>query len=339
MIETAPPTALPPALPAASAVRTVEPALFGKLVALYGGGGFIGRSVAEALLRAGARVRIIQRHPERAFEVRALANLGQLQFVAADVERDVIAARAAQDVDAVVNLIGHFGGDLERNTVGTARAIAEAAAARGIPMVHVSATAADETGEAAYARAKGRAERAVKEAHPAATILRPSTVFGRDDQFINRFAGLIARLKLLPIIRSDVRFQPVFVGDVAAAVAVALGDPGQHGGKTYTLGGPQTLSMRKLHEWLAGQIGRKAHFVDVPDAAAAAGVKAFGWLPGAPITQDQFTLLQRDSVVPEGAAGFAELGIAPVALESVAAGWLERYRPTGRFARKVTAAA
>ncbi len=325
--------------PASDAVREAEPALIGKLVALYGGGGFIGRAVAEALLRAGARVRIVQRHPERAYQVRALGNLGQVQFVAADVERDGAAARAAADCDALVNLIGHFGGNLERNTVGTAEAIAKAAAANGAAMVHISAVGADQNAAAAYARAKGRAESAVRAACPSATILRPSTVFGRDDQFINRFAGLVAKAPVLPVIRGAAKFQPVFVGDVAAAVVVALSDQARHAGQTYTLGGPRVISMRGLHDWLAPAIGRPARFVDVPDEAAGLLIKAFGWLPGAPITPDQWTMLQSDAVVPEGAPGFAELGIAPVALDAVAAGWLDRYRPIGRFSRKSTAPA
>ena len=311
--------------------------LTGKLVTLFGGGGFLGRYATQALLGAGARVRIVQRHPERAFAVRALGNLGQTQFVAADAGKADAAMRAAQGSDAVVNLIGILKGDFERAHVTTAANIAAAAAASGAAMVQVSAIGAKADSPSAYGRSKAAGEAAVREAVPSATILRPSIVFGREDQFINRFAGLLRMAPVMPVVAPHTRFQPVFVGDVGAAIEAALADPAAVG-RTYELGGPQILSMRALYEWIARQIGRTPVLVDVPDFAAAALASATGWLPGAPITRDQWAMLQADNIVAEGVPSLAELGVLPTPLDAVAPGWLDIYRRHGRFAGKAATA-
>jgi uncharacterized protein YbjT (DUF2867 family) len=306
--------------------------LNGMLITLVGGGGFVGRHAAQALMAAGARVRIVQRSPRRAFAVRALGNLGQVQFVAANATDAAAMARAVAGSDAVVNFVATLKGDFDRTITLPARTVAAAARDAGCSaFVHISAIGADAASPSAYGRAKAAAEDAVRAALPSAIILRPSIIFGREDQFINRFAGLIQRLPVMPVLAPNTRFQPVFVGDVADAIVAALANPAAHGGQTFELGGPQTLSMRALYEWIARQIGRSRLFVDVPDAAGSALAAATGWLPAAPITRDQWAMLGRDNVVTDGAPGLAALNVASTALDTVAVGWLDRYRRHGRF--------
>lgn len=301
-----------------------------KLVTLIGGGGFLGRYIAQALLKSGARVRIAQRDPRQAFFIKPLGGLGQTQFVAADIARPETIARAVAHSDAVVNLVGTFAGNLQRIHADGARAVAEASAQAGVDaLVHVSAIGANSASPAAYARTKAAGEAAVREAFPAATILRPATVFGREDQFVNRFAGMIAVLPVVPVLRAGARFQPVYVGDVAQAVVAALGDPERFGGHVYELGGPEVLTMLELHQRIASAIGRTPAFVPLPDAAG--GLLAA--LPGGPISRDQWKLLQRDTVVSDGAEGLEALGVARTPLGTVAPGWLVRYRRAGRFAQ------
>ncbi|SEJ61484.1 NADH dehydrogenase [Sphingomonas sp. OV641] len=305
-----------------------------RLFTLIGGGGFLGRYVAQALLATGARVRIAQRDPREAWYLKPLGGLGQTQFVAADIARPETIERAIAGADGVVNLVGSFTGDLDRIHVAGPRALAEAARRAGVgALVHVSAIGADANAEAQYARTKGAGEAAVREAFPAATILRPSTVFGREDKFINMFAGLIARLPVVPVLKPNTRFQPVFAGDVGDAVAAALRDPARFGGRTFELGGPDVLTMMELQQWIARQIGRAPSLVALPDALG--GLLAA--LPGAPISRDQWRLLQKDTVVAPGADGLEALGITPTPLAAIAPGWLVRYQRAGRFARPTAA--
>lgn len=312
--------------------------LTGKLVTLFGGGGFLGRHAAQALMQAGARVRIVQRDPKRAFAVKALGNLGQVQFVAADASNAEAVRKATTGSDAVVNLIGILKGDFQRAHVTTAVNIAEAAAASGAAMVQISAIGAAADSASAYGRSKYAGEAKVRMMLPQVTILRPSIVFGREDGFINRFAGMIRMAPVVPVVAPHTRFQPVFVGDVADAMVAALADPAAHAGKTYELGGPQAISMRALIEWIAGKIGRAPLLVDVPDFAASALASATGWLPGAPITKDQWAMLGSDNVVAPGARTLADLGVAPTPLDAVAEGWLDIYRRHGRFGGKAATA-
>lgn len=305
-----------------------------RLVTLVGGGGFLGRYIAQELLAAGARVRVAQRDPRSAFFLRPLGGLGQTQFVAADVARPDTVTRAIAGSDAVVNLVGTFTGDLQRIHVAGARAVAEAAAATGASaLVHISALGADPGAASLYAQTKGAGEAAVRAAFPAATILRPSTVFGREDQFVNRFAGLISMLPVVPVLRANTRFQPVFAGDVAAATVAALRDPEAHGGRTYELGGPDVMTMLELNQWIARTINRKPPFVSLPDAAGA----LLAALPGGPVSRDQWKLLQQDTVVSSGAEGLAALGVTPTPLAAIAPSWLVRYRRNGRFAEPTAA--
>ena len=305
-----------------------------KLVTLIGGGGFLGRYVAQVLLKAGARVRIAQRDPREAWFLKPLGGLGQTQFVATDVTKPDTIARAVSGADAVVNLVGSFTGDLNRIHVTGARNVAEAARAAGAStLVHLSAIGADEHAPSLYAQTKGAGEAAVRAAYPEATILRPSTVFGREDKFINMFAGMIAALPFVPVLRPNVRFQPVFAGDVGDAVTAAMADGAQFGGRTFELGGPDVMTMMELHQWIARMIGRQRSFVALPDAAGA----LLAALPGAPISRDQWKLLQRDSIVGDGAEGLQAIGITPTPLAAVAPGWLVKYQRAGRFAQPTAA--
>lgn len=303
--------------------------LNGKLVTVFGGGGFVGRYVVQALCAAGARVRVAVRNTRVAGTVKPLGNLGQVSLAACDVTKPGSVANALAGADMAVNLVGSFDNMDAVQRAGAAN-VAQAAAKAGVArLVHVSAIGADVDSDAVYGRSKGAGEAAVRAAlFPSAVILRPSIVFGREDAFINRFAGLIRMLPVVPVIGSATKFQPVFVGDVAKAVVAAL----QSGGaETLELGGPQVLSMLQLNEWIARAIGRGDKlFLPVPDFAAKAMATGTGWLPGAPITSDQFKMLGRDNVVT-GKDGLAAFGITATPLDAVADGWLDVYRKHGRF--------
>lgn len=308
-----------------------------RLVTLIGGGGFLGRYVAQELLAAGARVRVVERKPRDAWFLKTQGNLGQTQLVVGDITKPETLARALQGSDAVVNFVGILSGDFDKVHVEGARNVAEAAKAAGASaLVHISALGADAASPSAYGRSKAAGEQAVLAAFPGATILRPSIVFGREDAFVNRFAGMIAGapLNIVPVVRGETRFQPVFVVDVAQAITAALADPAAHGGKTYALGGPDVLSMRALLRWIAGAIGRAPHLVELPDSISG----LIASLPGTPITRDQFAMLQADNVVPAGDEGLAALGVTPTPLATVAPSWLVRFRQAGRFSRFRTAA-
>jgi NADH dehydrogenase len=303
-----------------------------QLVTVFGGSGFLGRYVVRALLDRGARVRIAARNPGDGWFLKTQGGLGQTQFVAADVRKPESVARALGGATAAVNLVGILKGDFKAFHIDGARNVAEAAAKAGCTaLVQVSAIGADPASASAYGKSKGEGEAAVLVAFPSATILRPSIVFGREDGFVNRFADLISMLPVVPIIRGPAKFQPVYVGDVADAVVAVLRDAATHSGKTYELGGPEVITMAALNRWIAGATGRKRAFVAMPDAVAGAMASLTGWLPGAPMTRDQWLMLQSDNVVTS-ADGLKALGIAATPLEAVAEGWLVRYRRHGRFA-------
>ncbi len=303
-----------------------------RLVTVFGGGGFLGRYVAQELLKAGVRVRVAGRDPSHAYFLKPLGGLGQSQFVAADVTKSASVRRAIEGADAVINLVGILKGDFEKYHVAGARIVAEAAASLQVgALVQISAIGADAASESAYGRSKGLGEEAVRAAYPGATIIRPSILFGAEDNFVNRFAGMIGALPFVPVIRGGVKLQPAWVADVARAIAVAALDPERFGGKTFELGGPEALTMAGLNRWIAGAIGVDKFLPEIPDPVAALMAKATGWLPGAPMTWDQWLMLQHDNVVSPDAAGFEAFGIAPKPLAAVAPAWLVRYRREGRF--------
>ena len=305
--------------------------LDGQLITVLGGGGFVGRYVVQRLLARGARVRIAQRNPRAATFLKPLGGLGQTQFVAADVRDAASVTRAVAGSDAVINLVGAFG-DMQAVQADGAGHVAAAAAAAGVrALVHVSAIGADRDSLSAYGRSKGDGEAAVRAAFPGAAILRPSIVFGREDQFINRFAAMMRISPVIPVIAPATKFQPVYVGDVADAVMAALAPAAA--GQLYELGGPEVLTMATLLRWIADATGRSPLFVDVPDFVASALASGLGWAPGAPITKDQWQMLQQDNVAAADAAGLPQLGIVPTSLAAVADGWLVQYRRLGRFAQ------
>ncbi|WP_397585097.1 complex I NDUFA9 subunit family protein [Sphingorhabdus sp.] len=299
----------------------------GKLITIFGGGGFLGRYVAQTLLGQGARVRVACRNANSAIHIKPLGNLGQVQLMEADVRKPASVARAVMDADAVVNLVGSFADMNAVQNIG-AGIVARAAAEAGVEaLVHISAIGADAHSNAEYGQSKAGGEEAVHAAFPSAVILRPSIVFGREDQFINRFAGLIRMLPVVPVIGAAARFQPVFVGDVAKAVAAALA---HQDGRVLELGGPEIFSMMELNRWIAKAIGRAPVFVEVPDIAAKMLARGTGWMPGAPITEDQYKMLGSDNVVT-GTDGLAAYGIVPTPIDVIAADWLDIYRKHGRF--------
>ena len=304
-----------------------------KLVTVFGGDGFVGRYLVQALLKTGARVRVASRNPKRGWFLKSQANLGQIAYIAADVTRPETLARALVDANVAINLVGSFTNMDAIQNHGAAN-VADAAAKAGITqLLHISAIGADSGSPSRYGKSKGDGEAAVRSRFPGATILRPSIVFGREDQFINRFAGLIRMMPVVPVISAKTRFQPVFVGDVARAAMAALNTP-DSAGKTYELGGPQIFSMLEINQWIAKACGRDKLYFPVNDLIGAGMAKLIGWLPGAPMTWDQWLMLQSDNVVSQGAAGLDSLGVASTPLDAVAPGWLVQYRKHGRFGAK-----
>lgn len=277
-------------------------------------------------------MRIAQRNIRIAQDVKPLGNLGQTQLVAADITKPESVARAVHGADAVINLVGILKGDFDAiHHVGAGNVAKAAAAAGCAALVHVSAIGADASSKSAYGRSKAHGEAAVRAAFPTATILRPSIVFGRDDQFVNRFAGLIASLPVVPIIGGKAKFQPVYVDDVAQAVTMSLADPARFGGQLFELGGPEAISMAELNARIAREIGADRSFIAMPDGISSLMAGLTGWLPGAPITRDQWAMLQTDNVVAPGAAGLDAFGIAPTPMAAVIGEYLVRFRKHGRF--------
>lgn len=314
--------------------------LAGKIVTVLGGSGFIGRHLAQELLARGARLRVASRHPEKAYAVKTLGNLGQVQFARVDVTRPESLAAVLAGSDAVVNLVGAFGGDLDAvQGKGAGRIAAAAQTAGASALVHVSALGADAGSDVAYARSKADGEAAVRAAFPTATIVRPSIVFGPDDRFVQMFGELIASLPVLPVFAPEARLQPVFVDDVAAAIANAVSDPLAHGGKTFELAGPEVIDMLALNQRIAAAQGRARSFVPLPDAVSGMIAALTGWLPGAPISSDQFKLLKAGNVASATAPGLAELGVTPRPLELFLDRWMTRFRKHGRFGAKGIGAA
>ena len=307
------------------------------LITVFGGGGFIGRYVCEALLRTGARLRVAERDPRRAWFLQPLGSVGQVSAIAADLARPASIERAVEGANAVINLVGIFKGDLEGIHVEGARIAAKDAAATGAAsFVQVSAIGADPASESEYGRTKGLGEQAVRAAFPTATIIRPSVVFGAEDQFTNRFASM-ARLPFLPVIAPNTRFQPVFVRDLAQAIAAAALDPVLHGGQTYELAGPDAMTMRELNAEIAGLADQSPALIDVPGVVAGAMAR-LDFLPGAPLSRDQWLMLQHDNVPSGDLPGFAAFEIVPTPMSAAAPEWLSRFRKGGRFSPRATAA-
>ena len=310
------------------------------LVTIYGGSGFLGRHVARAIARTGARMRIAVRRPELAGHLQPLGSVGQIVPVQANVRFPDSLMAAAEDADAVINLVGILFPTGKQSFKAVqdegARHVAEAAKAAGArAFVHVSAIGADANSSSVYARSKAAGEAAVRDVLPGAVIFRPSVVFGPEDDFFNRFAALARLFPVLPLIGGGhTRFQPVFVGDVARAVVAAL-ESGVRGGAPYELGGPEILTMREVMTRVLDYSMRERLLVPVPFWAAKLKGMFLQLLPTPPLTVDQVRLLESDNVVSttaiEAGRTLEGLGIEPVAMASVVPYYLEQFRPRGQF--------
>ncbi|WP_291848149.1 complex I NDUFA9 subunit family protein [Bradyrhizobium sp.] len=313
------------------------------LVTVFGGSGFLGRNVVRALAKRDYRVRVAVRRPELAGHLQPQGKVGQIHAVQANVRYPASVEAAMRGASVAVNLIGILteGGAQSFDAVQAAGAetIARAAGAAGARMVHVSAIGADANSPAHYARSKAAGEKAVLAAVPSATIMRPSVVFGPEDQFTNRFAALARMSPVLPLIGGGVtRLQPVYVGDVATAVADAV-DGKTRPGATYELGGPEVLTMREIIEIILAITDRKRMLVSLPFGLAKLQALLLQFAPGAlKLTPDQVMLLQTDNVVSDAAKAadltLEGLGIAPDSIEAIAPQYLWRFRASGQFQRK-----
>jgi NADH dehydrogenase len=312
------------------------------LVTVFGGSGFLGRNVVRALCKRDYRVRVAVRRPELAGYLQPSGKVGQVHVVQANLRYPASVEAAVRDSDVVINLVGILveGGAQSFDAVQAkgAEAVARAAAAAGSRMIHVSAIGADAESPSRYAKAKAAGEAAVLAAVPSATIFRPSVMFGPEDQFTNRFAALARMSPVLPVIGGATKMQPVYVGDVATAIADAV-DGKAKPGATYELGGAEVLTMREIIEAIVAIADRKPALVPLSFGLARLQANFLQFAPGAlKLTPDQVTLLARDNVVSDAAktAGLTleGLGITADSLEAIAPQYLWRFRPQGQFQRK-----
>jgi len=308
-----------------------------RIVTIFGASGFLGRHMVRALAKDGWRIRACSRRPQLAEFLRPYGTVGQIQPFKANVTDEAEVRRAVTGADAVINLAGVLHGGLRGKAFTSTHSdgaglIARAAAEAGVKhFLHVSALGISATSKAKYAASKLAGEAAVREAFPGATIFRPSVVFGQEDQFFNRFANMARYTWVLPLIGGGAtKFQPVFVSDIAQAATVAL-DSDTAKGVTYELGGPEVMSFRQVLELIVKVIARRRLFAPVPFFLAKLGAYPAMLLPNPPITPDQVEMLKGDSIVSEGAKGFADLGISPEAPEAIVPGYLWRFRRTGQF--------
>jgi NADH dehydrogenase len=306
-----------------------------ELVTVFGGDGFIGRYVCEKLLKSGVRVRVASRDPRNSYFIQPLGQVGQIGYVRANITNEDSVKRALDGASAAVNLVGVFGRQGQAIHVDGARHIADAAKKGGAKaVVHISAMGANPESPSIYGRTKGEGEIALKKAFKGATIIRPSLVFGSEDSLTNRFAAM-AKLPILPVIAADRKFQPVYVRDLAKAIAQAALEPGKHGGKTYEIGGPQVMTMIELHRVIVELSGLTPEIVALPDFVGDL-MSRFGWLPGAPLTRDQWLMLGQDNVTSGKLPGLDAFGIRPAPLAAVGGEWLDRFRGN-RFAGRAVA--
>ncbi len=312
---------------------------FDTLVTVYGGSGFLGRHVVRALAKRDYRIRVAVRRPELANFLQPLGRVGQIHAVQANLRHAPSVDAAARDADVVVNLVGILfeRGRQQFDKVQTygAEQVALAASAHGARMVHVSAIGVDEHSPSHYARSKAAAERLVLAAQPSATVMRPSILFGPEDDFFNRFASLARIAPALPLIGGGMtRFQPVFVGDVARAIADAV-DGKARAGTIYELGGPEVKTFKELMQYVLATIERKRLLVPIPFAIAKLQAAVLQYLPTPLLTPDQVELLRADNVVSGNAKTEGRtlqgLGIEPELIEAIVPSYLWRFRKAGQF--------
>ncbi|WP_424178274.1 complex I NDUFA9 subunit family protein [Yoonia sp. TsM2_T14_4] len=312
-----------------------------KLVTIFGGSGFVGRYIARRMAQNGWRVRVAVRNTNEAMFVRTYGAVGQVEPVFCNIRDDASVAAVTHGADAVVNCVGVLA-ELRKNTFAAVQAegatrIARIAAEMGVArMVQISAIGASDTSVSAYARTKAAGEQGVLDHMPEAMILRPSIIFGAEDQFFNRFAGMTRLGPVLPVIGADTQFQPVYVDDVAAAAV--KGVLGEVPGGIYELGGPDVATFRELMQTMLAVVRRRRMILNMPFWAARIMAGAFNilrvvslGLVTPPVTRDQVENLALDNVVSDGARGFADLGIVPTAMMAVLPDYLWRFRPSGQY--------
>jgi NADH dehydrogenase len=309
------------------------------LVTVFGGSGFLGRHVVRALANRGYRIRVAVRRPDLCGHLQPMGDVGQIHAMQANLRYPDSVAAAARDADVLVNLVGILfeRGRQRFDAVMTAgaEAVARAASAVGAPLVHVSAIGADANSPSHYARSKAAGERLVLAAQSAATIVRPSIVFGPEDDFFNRFAALARAVPALPLVGGGrSRMQPVFAGDVAEAIAMAV-DGDLKPGTVYELGGPDVRTFKELMQFVLATIERRRLLVPVPFALMKLHAAYLQFLPKPPITPDQIELLKRDNVVSEDARRDGRtlegIGITPESMAVIVPTYLWRFRRTGQF--------
>lgn len=307
--------------------------------AVLGGSGFIGRYVVKRLAAAGNVVPVGCRNAEQAKFLRTMGDVGQVEALNVAIDDEALLPAFLAGSSAVVNCVGilrESGSQTFERVHHTgparlARLVRDAGVER---FVHISAIGADPRSTSAYARTKAAGETAIRDAFPTVTILRPSVVFGPEDQFFNRFAAMATISPVLPLIGGgETRFQPVYVGDAADAVIKCLGDPAT-AGRIYELGGPKIYTFRALLELLLQEIRRKRLFIDLPFGIAELQAKLMAILPNPPITPDQVELLKRDNVTSPGALTLSSLGISPTPVEVIVPTYLDRYRRGGWYERR-----
>ena len=304
------------------------------IATVFGGSGFIGRYVVKRLAQCGYVVRVAVRDPEAAMFLKTMGNVGQIVALAAPTTDEAAVARAVQGAEWVVNLTGILaesgGATFQATHAEGAGRIARLSAEAGVSrLVHVSAIGADPASPSQYGISKAAGEQAVRQGFPGATILRPSVVFGPEDPFFNRFAGMIRAFPVLPIVAGGTKLQPVYVGDVADAVMAALTRPDALGG-VFELGGPRALTMRALMETIMTETGHRRPTVALPSCVARLQAAVLEKLPGKLLTRDQLAMLTRDNVVASGMPGLTELGIVPTPMELIVPTYLRRFRPGGK---------
>ncbi len=312
------------------------------LITVYGGSGFLGRHLVRALAKRDYRIRVAVRRPELAGHLQPLGMVGQINAVQVNIRNAASVEAAARGADVLINLVGIlFERGRQRfdavHTVG-AEQVALAANAHGARLVHISAIGADENAPAHYARSKAKAEKLVLSAQPTAVIMRPSILFGPEDDFFNRFASLARFSPALPLIGGGhTKFQPVFVGDVAAAITEAVAGNARPG-TIYELGGPDVRTFKELMQFVLRTIERKRLLVPLPFFAAKLKAMFLQFAPTPLLTPDQVELLRVDNVVSDAAKGgdrtLQALGIEPEPIEAIVPGYLWRFRKTGQFSSR-----
>lgn len=312
-----------------------------KLVTIFGGSGFVGRHLVRALANKGYQIRVAVRRPDLAGFLQPLGNVGQIQLTQANLRYPKSIEAAVKGADTVINLVGILAesGAQKFDIVQAegAKAVATAAKNAGAKLIHMSAIGADKSSASAYGETKGKGEDAVRRIVKDAIIMRPSIVFGPEDDFFNRFGAMSRLAPALPLIGGGTtKFQPVYVGDIAQAFVAAVEGSAKNGA-TYELGGPQVASFKECLEILLKEVGRNRSLVSIPWFVAGMMAKAIGWLPGAPITADQLEMLKTDNVVSDKAnkdkLNLEALGVTPTPMAAVLPSYLVQYRPSGQFTK------